>query len=96
MSDCFKSFPATAKILIFAAQEHHQYLQSEAMIIINESHFLAIMLHVGSAPDLQEEKGKEEERGNKVMLFIWSQKTRNEQSVTILSLLFIVRTCLPQ
>lgn len=29
MSDCFKSFSTKAEILIFAAQEHQQYSQSE-------------------------------------------------------------------
>lgn len=55
MSDCFKSFPTGAEILIFAAQEHYQYPRSEATIIINESHFQATVLDVQSACDLQRE-----------------------------------------
>lgn len=46
-----------AEILIFAAQEHHQYSQSEAPIIINESHFLSSVLDVQSAGDLQRQRG---------------------------------------
>lgn len=55
MSDCFKSLPAGAEILIFAAQEHYQYPRSEATIIINESRFQAAVLDVQSAGDLQRE-----------------------------------------
>ncbi len=55
MSDCFKSFPSGAEILIFAAQEHYQYPRSEATIIINESHFQTTVLDVQSACNLQRE-----------------------------------------
>lgn len=64
MSDCGKSFPSGAEILIFAAQEHYQYPQREAMIIINESHFQTTALSVQSACDLQ--------RGSKAQRhFLW-------------------------
>lgn len=53
MSDCFKSFPTGAEILIFAAQEHYQYPRSKASININESHFQDTVLNVQSACDLQ-------------------------------------------
>lgn len=63
MSDCFKSFPTGAEILIFAAQGHYQYPQREAMIIINESHFQTTALAVQSACDLQS-KAKQRESAN--------------------------------
>lgn len=88
MSDCFKSFPTGAEILIFAAQEHYQYPQREAMIIINESHFQTNALAVQSACDLQS-KAKQSKG---------SQQTRNEQSVSILllQLELISLICLPR
>lgn len=55
MSDCYKSFPTGAEILILAAQEHYQYPLSEATTIINESHFQTTALDVQSACDLQRE-----------------------------------------
>lgn len=55
MNDGFKSFPTGAEILIFAPREHYQYPQSEATIIINESHFQSTVLDVQSACDLQRE-----------------------------------------
>lgn len=88
MSDCFKSFPTGAEILIFAAQEHYQYPQREAVIIINESHFQTNALAVQSACDLQS-KAKQSKG---------SQQTRNEQSVSILLLQseLISLICLPR
>lgn len=55
ISNCFKSFPTKAKILIFAAQEHYQYPRSRAAIIINEPFFQTTGLDVQSACDLQAE-----------------------------------------
>lgn len=55
MIDCLKSLPARAEILIFAAEEHYEYLWNEATIIINESHFQTTVLDVERTCDLQRE-----------------------------------------